>query len=112
MLIDAVKASAEYVYVERQPDVDGNAALAAATTTAKQDQKKLFGLFGMDSGPYVGNFQWPVPHDAPGAPAFELAPMEEPSFANASVAALEVLSQNPNGFFCNVRARGHRFGQS
>ena len=98
-IVEAAVASGDYVYVERQSGINGNAALAAAARAANQDQKKLLALFGWDSGPYVGNLQWPIPKNNPGTPAFEPPPLEEPTFAHATVAALDVLSQNPNGFF-------------
>lgn len=98
-VIDEVKASGEYVTVERQPGVPGNAALAAAANSARRFGKKLLGLFGTDEGNYVGNFEWPVPQSAPSNPSFQLPPDDEVSFPAATVAALEVLAENPNGFF-------------
>lgn len=93
--IDAAKASGAYVVVERATGLDADAAVIEAAITAKQDQKKLLGIFGGSDG----NFMWPVPKQSPGKPEFVPPPVEDPSMAQASVAALEVLAQNPNGFF-------------
>jgi alkaline phosphatase len=97
--VESLKASGDYVTVERQSGVNGNSAIAAAAQKAKQEQKKLFALFGTDSGGYIGSFEWPVPVNNPGAPSFQAPPADEVSFPDATVAALEVLSQNSNGFF-------------
>jgi alkaline phosphatase len=93
--LDAVKSSGEYLTVERAPGVDGSMALLAGTVMANQQQKKLLGLFGDTSA----NFEHPIPLDSPGSPGFTRPSVEDPTMAAASIAALEVLSRNPNGFF-------------
>lgn len=93
-----LKNSTEYVLAERAAGVDGNTTIAAKATEAVTGGKKLFGLFG-NSG---GQFDYPVPSNTPGAPSVTRGSMENPSLAEASKAALKVLSQNSNGFFLMI----------
>lgn len=93
-----LKDSSEYVLAERQTGVDGNTTIAAKASEAVAGGKKLFGLFG-NSG---GQFDYPVPSNTPGAPGVVRGNIENPSLADASKAALTVLSQNKNGFFLMV----------
>lgn len=96
--VEAMRASEDYVTVERAAGVDGSMAVMAAAVSARQQQKKLFGLFGAGDP----SFAPPIPIDSPGQPAFFRSTTEDPSLEAASVAALEVLSQNPAGFFLMV----------
>ncbi|MFZ4859693.1 MAG: choice-of-anchor I family protein [Desulfuromonadaceae bacterium] len=93
-----LKSSAEYVLAERATGVDGNTTIAAKATEAVTGGKKLFGLFG-NSG---GQFDYPVPSNTPGMPSVTRGSTENPSLAEASKAALKVLSQNSNGFFLMI----------
>ncbi len=93
-----LKESTEYVLAERQTGVDGNTTIAAKATEAVAGGKKLFGLFG-NSG---GQFDYNVPSDTAGTPSVTRGSIENPSLAEASKAALKVLSQNKNGFFLMV----------
>lgn len=93
-----LKASSEYVLAERQTGVDGNTTIAAKAAEAVTKGKKLFGLYG-NSG---GQFDYPVPSNTPGTPSVIRGSNENPSLAEASKAALKVLSQNKNGFFLMV----------
>jgi alkaline phosphatase len=87
-----------YRFVERQDNVDGSLALLEAADQAVKEGKKLFGLFG---GP-GGNFQSPVPHDLPGMPLVTRADSADPLLKDATVAALQVLSQDDDGFFVMI----------
>jgi alkaline phosphatase len=87
-----------YVFVERQPGIDGSVSLLHAAHTAVEQNKKLFGLFG---GP-GGNFESPVAHDFPGTPLVTCATVENPLLKDATLAALKVLGQDPEGFFIMV----------
>jgi alkaline phosphatase len=89
-----LKASQEYVFVERAAGADGGKYLLKAAKETRKKGKKLFGLFG---GP-GGHFENPVPVDMPGKPAFTLNE-ENPQLSEMVKAALEVLSKNKNGFF-------------
>jgi alkaline phosphatase len=93
--VDAVSSDAAYVVVKRATGVDGAESLMAAAEQARASGQRLFGAFG---GP-EGNFESPVPMDAPGDPFVARGSTENPRFADAAVAALEVLSANPHGFF-------------
>lgn len=90
--------SGEYVLAERQCGQDGAEALKKAAARAAQEKKKLFGLFGGAAG----NFDSPLPEDAPGSPQVKPATTENPLLKEAAGAALEVLSQNPRGFFLMI----------
>jgi len=94
-LVAELKADPAYVVTERQANVDGAAALASAARAAIAKGKKLFGLFGGASG----NFESPVPVDAPGFPEVRPATPENPRLADATRAALDALSRDKDGFF-------------
>lgn len=88
----AVKADPAWTVVERAVGQDGGASLAAAAA-ALPAGRRLFGLFGGSEGA----FEAPVPLHLPGAPAFT-AETENPSLAEAVIAAVEVLARDPDGF--------------
>ena len=92
---DALKVSADYLFVERSAGVDGGTALLAAADAAVASGKKLFGLFGGKGG----NFEYPVASDTPGSPAVVRGNIENPSFADTVKAALKVLGSDRDGFF-------------
>ena len=91
---DRVRADPDYQVVERQPGVDGTVSLLEAAQAAANGGKKLFGLFG---GPQ-GNFESPLAHDLPGTPLLTRATVENPLLKDAVLAALRVLTQDPEGF--------------
>lgn len=91
----AVCADSDYHVVTRSTGVDGGVSLLEAAQYATKNGKKLFGLFGNSSG----NFESLEPNDLPGTPLVSQATRENPTFAEASLAALKVLSEYPNGFF-------------
>lgn len=84
-----------YVFAERHSGVDGAAGLLAAARTAAVSGRKLCGLFGGANG----NFESPVPVDAPGAPVVTPATTENPLLRDCVSAALTVLSRDKEGFF-------------
>jgi alkaline phosphatase len=83
-------------FVERQAGTAGGEALLRAATDAVDQRRPLFGLFG------VSNFESPVPHHGPGRPEVTAGSMENPSLAQATQAALTVLSEDPDGFFVMI----------
>ncbi len=87
-----------YVFIERQTGIDGSVSLLEAAHDAAEQGKKLFGLFG---GP-GGNFESPVAYDFPGTPLIARATIENPLLKDAALAALKVLSRDPDGFFVMV----------
>ena len=91
----AVCADSDYHVVTRSTGVDGGVSLLEAAQYATKNGKKLFGLFGSSGG----NFESLEPNDLPGTPLVSQATRENPTFAEASLAALKVLSEYPNGFF-------------
>jgi alkaline phosphatase len=84
--------------VEREAGVDGSVSLRTAAETAVKQGGRLFGLFGGRRG----NFEPPVPTDTPGAPSISRGSAENPLLEDATLAALKLLSQNPDGFFVLV----------
>lgn len=94
---DALKTSETYLLVERSVGVPGGPAILAGAEQAIEQNKKLFGLFGAKSG----SFDFGVPADAPGNPSVEFV-AENPTLADASEAALRVLSRNRAGFFLMI----------
>lgn len=92
---DAVRTDSHYQVVERQTGVDGALSLLEAAQTAVAGGKRLFGLYG---GP-LGNFESPLPHDLPGTPLVTRATTENPLLKDCILAALQVLTQDPDGLF-------------
>jgi hypothetical protein len=90
--------TSDYHVVERRPGVDGGQAIRAGASEAIAKDRKLLGLFG---GP-AGNFAPPVPRDAPGGPAVSRGGIEDPLLRDATLAALEVLATDEDGFFLMV----------
>lgn len=88
--------SGKYVYARRDDGIDGGATLLSAADEAVRGKLGLFGLFG---NLREGNFEPPVPKDNPGSPVIARGAIEDPTLADASLAALRVLSQDPEGFF-------------
>lgn len=100
---DALSAgSTAYTFVERIPGRAGGARLLAAAASLPAGGK-LFGLFGAQSGAVDGSFEPPVPTADPTTlvTAGTLA-RENPTLAEATEAALTVLSRNPSGFFAMI----------
>jgi alkaline phosphatase len=94
---DALAAgTAGYTFVERATGVDGGAALLAAADALPADGK-LFGLFGGEGG----NFESPVPTND-GSGVVNVATNENPTLAQATRAALMVLSRDQDGFFVMI----------
>lgn len=93
-----LRESSEYVFVERRAGEDGGRAIAEGAAAAAREGRKLFGLFGGQGG----NFEVPLAEDAPGAPRIRVATEENPSLAEAILAALDVLHRDPDGFFLLV----------
>jgi alkaline phosphatase len=97
-LYRALRASPDYVFVERKAGEDGGRAIAEAAAAAVAAGRKLFGLFGGRGG----NFDVPMAKDSPGSPLVGPATKENPSLAEATLAALECLGGDPDGFFLAV----------
>lgn len=91
-------ASDRWTFVERSAGVDGNQAVSKAARTALDGERGLIGIFGGSAG----NWESPVARDQPSSPDVVRGNREDPSLAEASVAALEVLSRDPDGFFLLV----------
>ncbi len=92
-----LKSSTEYVFAERQAGVDGGTTLLAKATEAASAGKKLFGLFGGVGG----QFEYHVPSND-GTSTVTRGSIENPTLADASTAALKVLSKNKKGFFLMI----------
>lgn len=88
----------DYVLVERVAGEEAGGRLSAASQHAVSQGRRLLGLFGGTQG----NFESPLPLDRPGRPAVERATRENPLLQEAALAALQVLSRDPDGFFLLV----------
>ncbi|MCU0981124.1 MAG: choice-of-anchor I family protein, partial [Pirellulaceae bacterium] len=85
-----------YTYVGRQAGADGgDQLLATAATVNVNSGGKLFGLFGGAGG----NFEYHVATDTPGAPSITQGSQENPTLAETVQASLDVLGDDPQGFF-------------
>ncbi len=87
-----------YVFVERQTGADGAERLQAAARRAAARQRKLFGLFGGAEG----DFESPRATGLAGGPRVARATRENPLLKDAVLAALTVLSRDPDGFFVMI----------
>ncbi len=94
----SLQASTEYLLVERRAGQDGGRAIAEGAAAAAREGRKLFGLFGGKGG----SFEVPLAEDRPGAPLVRPATEENPSLAEATLAALDFLGRDPDGFFLVV----------
>lgn len=94
-LLEELRSSKEYVFIERTVGTDGGRALEQAAVTAAGEGRKLFGLFGGETG----GFEPALPEDSPGRPSFKRSGPEDPTLADAVTAALMVLSRDRHGFF-------------
>jgi alkaline phosphatase len=99
-----------YRVVQRRPGVSGQQALAAAAKKAAENHERLLGLFGAwdrSHLPYStadGNYN-PTVGVKKTAEKYTPADIaENPKLAHVSLAALEVLSQNPKGFWLMIEA--------
>jgi len=97
-LYRTLQSSEEYVFVERRPGQDGGRAIARGAAAALREGRKLFGLFGGRGG----SFEALLAEDRPGAPRITPSTEENPSLAEATLAALERLSGDADGFFLVV----------
>ncbi|OGD18892.1 MAG: hypothetical protein A2W03_16855 [Candidatus Aminicenantes bacterium RBG_16_63_16] len=93
-----LKTSPEYLLVERTAGGDGGRAVIDGAAAARRAGKKLFGLFGGKGG----NFDVAQAEDSPGRPRVRPGSEEDPSLAEATLAALDYLSWDPDGFFLVV----------
>ncbi len=85
----------DYVFVERKAKTEASSALQQAASAAVQSKKRLFGLFGGAGG----NFEPPKPADSPGKPDVIRATTENPLLWETVGPTLQVLGQDPDGFF-------------
>jgi alkaline phosphatase len=92
-----LRKSPEWVLAERKAGQNGGTVLEKASEKAVAEKKRLFGLFGGSKG----CFDPPIPTDTPGSPNFNVEE-ENPSLSEATVAALNVLGQDSDGFFLMV----------
>jgi alkaline phosphatase len=97
-LYGALRSSPDYLLVERTAGGDGGRAIADGAAAAVRAGRKLFGLFGGRGG----NFDVPLAADSPGRPRIVPATEENPSLAEATLAALDHLGRDPEGFFLVV----------
>ncbi|MGC4087726.1 MAG: alkaline phosphatase [Polyangiaceae bacterium] len=96
--VDTAVGSKRWSFVERKSGVDGADSLRAAAAHATATKQGLLGVFGGAAG----NFESPIPSDTPGAPLVARASTENPLLADAALSAIDVLAQNPRGFFLMV----------
>jgi alkaline phosphatase len=96
--VERARTQGGWVVVEREAGVDGATSVLAGALRAAREHKRLLALFGGSAG----NFESPVPSAQPGAPSVSRGSTENPRLADATLAALEVLSHNPAGFFLMV----------
>ena len=94
----SLQTSGEYLLVERRGGEDGGRAIAEGAAAAAREGRKLFGLFGGKGG----SFEVLHAEDRPGAPLITPTTEENPSLTEATLAALDFLGRDPDGFFLVV----------
>jgi alkaline phosphatase len=97
-LYRTLQTSGDYLLVERKPGRDGGRAVSLGAAEAAQERRRFFGLFGGRGG----NFESPRAEASPGDPRIVPGSQENPSLAEATVAALDHMSGDPDGFFLVV----------
>jgi alkaline phosphatase len=103
--IDVVHGG-RYVVAQRQPGVNGNDGLQAAARTAAMNGRRLFGFYGGSHLPFQtanGDYQ-PAPGRAKAEVYTDAELAENPTLAQMTTAALDVLSQRPQGFWLMVES--------
>lgn len=103
MDLERALASNDWVFSHLDPNLDSNDAVLAAAVRANQSNKRLLGIYG---GGERTDFIAPVPASSPGAPHVDVSALDRPLLPNSSVAALEVLSRDPDGFVLVIE-QGH-----
>lgn len=107
----AVEQGGRYVVVQRTAGQVGSGLLAAATRRAREGGHRLLGLFGV--GNYSGHLPYrtadgkydPVRGKGERGETYQPADItENPTLAQLTSAALDVLSRNPQGFWLMVEA--------
>ena len=107
----AVENGGRYVIVERTAGQPGGEHLAAATRRAVEGRHRLLGLFGV--GNYSGHLPYrtadgnydPVRGKSERGETYQPSDItENPTLAQLTSAALEVLSRNPQGFWMMLEA--------
>ena len=107
----SVEAGGKYVVVQRTPGRSGREVLAEGTQKAIGQKARLLGLFG--NGNYAGHLPFrtadgsydPVPGKSVRGEQYLANDLtENPTLPELTAAALEVLSQNPQGFWLMVEA--------
>ena len=101
-----------YVVVQRKPGINGNLALMAAAREAREQKTRLFGMFGVGDQrgshlPYRtadGRYNPTDGVHAPAEPYRRADIFENPTLADMTRAALEVLGQHAGGFWLMVEA--------
>jgi alkaline phosphatase len=101
--LDRALSSNQWIAAVPEPGISGDDALLAASIRAKQENKRLLGLYECGT---QGNFPAPIPSDTPGNPQIDTSALGRPGLQTASIAALEVLSADPDGFFLMIE-QGH-----
>ncbi len=104
----SLEANGKYLVVERQAGVNGSEAISAAAAKAAKEHHRLLGFFGVKGGhlPFrTANGDYRPVQDVKAAEVYSEADIKEnPILADMATAAIEVLSQNPNGFWLMIEA--------
>lgn len=109
LLASDVRRGGKYVTAVRDEGVDGAVALAQAARQARAEKKRLLGFYGV--GAYNGHLPFmtadgdyqPAPGRSGKAETYSEADRKEnPTLAQMTSAAIEVLSANPKGFWLMV----------
>jgi alkaline phosphatase len=104
----SLEGNGKYVVVERRPGINGRESLAAAANKAAREHHRLLGFFGVKGGqlPFqTANGDYKPVRDVKDAKEYSAADISEnPILADMATAAIEVLSQNPNGFWLMIEA--------
>ena len=104
-----VKSDGQYVIAERTSGSNGAELLAAATKLAIGDKKRLLGLFGVKGGhlPFATADGKYDPTASNGQPAEQYSPadqLENPSLAQLTSAALDVLAARSDKYWLMIEA--------
>ena len=97
VLYGHLRFSKEYIFAEKANHIHAGRILESAAKKAITDHKKLFGLFGDTEGKFSGRYP-----ASDGQPRLIREHTNDPTLSEAALAALEVLSQDKDGFFVMI----------
>ncbi len=90
-------ASGDTVFNHDEPEVESNTSMLAAAAATSQTNRSFLAIYGAPDGLNV-----PIAVNSLRNPLFDLSRLDRPSLPNSTLAALELLARDPDGFLLVV----------